>query len=106
MFRNRRDVELIHSNFLFTTLLAPILWNNLEQLRVWMVNGNIHRRSIEEQSFSQPAFLLRNRREPFELFGVYDCQVESGLGAVVDKNGIHHLTSRCREAKRDIRDSQ
>src|SRR5262249_58522519 len=47
--------------------------------------------SAKEQILAQPPLLLGKRRVALELLGVDERHIQSGLGAVVKKDGVEHL---------------
>ena len=64
------------------------------------------RRSVEEQVLRQAALLFGNGGEALQLFGVDDGQIEPGLGAVIEEDGVHHFARRGGQAERDVGDAQ
>ena len=62
-----RDVKLIYSDLLLAVLLAPIVRHVLQRRGRGMTGWDFRGRSIEEQSFSQPALFFGNRGEAFDL---------------------------------------
>src|SRR5262249_40123191 len=61
---------------------------------------------IPEQILGELALFFGNAGVALEFFGVYDGEVQPRLDAVVQENGIEHLTARIGKAKADIGNTQ
>src|SRR5262249_9412602 len=86
---------LIDDDFLLRCLPPPVFRR-----------GDFGGGRVVEQILGQTALFSGDRSEPFQLLRVDDRQVQSGLGAVVQENGVDHFTGRRRQTQRDVRDSQ
>jgi hypothetical protein len=78
----------------------------LEELEGRVVFGHIDGGRVEEEVFGEAALLFGDGGEAFELFGVDDGEVEAGLGAVVEKDGVDDFAGGGREAEGDVGDAE
>ncbi len=95
-------MELVDGDLLFPRLPPPVLRRRRQQLRLGVIRGDFPRRVVEQQVLSQAPLRLRNRGEAFDLFAVDDRRIQARLGAVIQKNRVHHLACRGRQAEGDI----
>src|SRR5262249_18775527 len=78
--------------------------NIFEQGSTKMIGGYIDGRRIERENLSQPAFLFGNTGKALELLSIDDSEIESGLGGVIEENGVDDLTSSGGQPEADIED--
>src|SRR5579862_5236594 len=69
-----------------------------------MVRRNIFRRMIVEKIFGELAFVLWDRGESLDAFGVDDCEIESRFRAVIKKNRINYFARAGRQAETYVAD--
>ena len=106
MLRDRGDVVLVHRRFLFLALLSPIIRHVRQQCSLRVICRHIRWWVRKQQIFRQPSFVFRNGRKSLQLFGIHNRQIKSSLGAVIQKNRIHHFTRAWRQPERDVRNAK
>jgi len=95
MSRDRRDMELVDGGLLLAGLRAPVVRGGSKQLRARLIRG----RRVEQQVLGEAAFLEADGWEALQLLGVDDGQIQAGLSAVVQKDGVDRLARGGRQAK-------
>ena len=106
MFRDGLNVILVDGRALLFLLLAPIGGSVFQQLKLGMIGGHIFGRVRKEQVFRKLAFVLRNRSEALQFFGIHNGQVQPRLGAVIKKHGVDHFSRARGQPERHIGNSQ
>ena len=91
---------------LLAALLAPVFGRDLERRGRRMTGRNFGGRRVEEQIFGEPPFFFRDGCEALQFLGVHDGQIEPGLGAVIEEDGIDHFARGGGQAERDIGNPQ
>ncbi len=99
-------MKLINRALLITCLQAPIVRRTEQMFSSRMSFGNLFWRMVEQKIFREFPFVLRNRRESFDLLGIHDRQIQPGLCAVIKKNRVHHFACCGRQSKANVADSQ
>ena len=106
MFGDRRNMELIDGGFLLARLLAPVGRGAANYCGLRMRVRDVSRDTVEEQIFGQRALVLGDRREALDAFGVDDGEIEAGLRAVVEKDGVDDFARAGRKAEGNIGNSK
>ena len=106
MFGDRGDVELIDGGFLLARLLAPVGGGAANYFGLRMRVRDFSWDAIEEQIFGQRALVLGDRREALDALGVDDGEIEAGLRAVVEKDGVDDFAGAGREAEGNVGNSE
>ena len=99
-------MELINSRFGSRRLLPPILSSRIKQECITMSGRSSLRPRVEQQILGQTAFFLGNTGKTLELFRVDDGEIESGLGAVIEEDGVDYFARSSRQPERDVRDTE
>src|ERR1700739_4124430 len=89
MLSDRCDVKLVYGSALLLRLLAPVSGHVAKQRGARMVRRDFRGRMREEQILGETALMFGDGSEALDFFGVDDGQVETGFGAVIEKNRIH-----------------
>ena len=57
---------------------------------------------IEQQILRELAFVLGDRGEALDAFGIDDGEIEARFRAVVEENGVHHLARAGGQTEADV----
>ncbi len=96
------DVKLVDGDFLLARLLAPVFGRFTKQRRVRVILRHMRGAMVEEQIFGEPALIFGDGGEALDAFGVDDGEIETGLGAVVEENGVDHFARAGGQSEGDV----
>ncbi len=70
-----------------------------------MTDRNYRRPRVLEERFRQVTVVFGNLGKASELLLLDDCEIQSGLGVVVEDDGVDYMTSTDEEFKAEIAES-